>query len=140
MKEIVKKVRSFDEAIEMIIAAWMKQIFRAKYLFDLPDGLQESERFQELSFNQRLAAARVDRFANRNQMSIFENKLRELLKKEGKNLDLISDYNPQIKLAQVVKESGFNSVILPTKMHTKINEKNQVWIRLGDKIGDTDWI
>lgn len=146
-ENILMETRTYEKAIQIVVGKWMEETFWDKYKYELPDKsglLYKTKWFKEADVDSKIKIDFINRSSSTTQMLDFKKRLIDFLNqfkdvsdKESKTDLYVDNYNPQGALADIVDETGFNSVLLPNKMHTKINTKNQVLIRIGHYLGDS---
>jgi hypothetical protein len=119
--------RSYKEAVEISVNWWVEKSFATKFNQNNGDN-SDNNRIGFLLMN--MAAANKQKEVTDDKIEKFKSKLTELLlanEEKGryeKELDV--DYNPNRILSEACKFAGINSICLPCKTFTFINNENEV--------------
>ena len=146
----MEKVRTIEEAINLVVDFWMFKIYDKKYSLNISDDLTSKDSLDKLP--NILHRAQVKRLhyngGSTKQMNSFKSNLKnELLKrcKEPKKYNrfkfgdvlmgatsLSTDYSPNDFLNEICDSVGMNFSTKPWKAQTHITSNHQVFLSRGD--------
>ena len=142
-----KFVRTYKEAVDIVVEFWLKNTFRVFHTYIIPDDINEflnSEIIKALTEEEIFKVLYLKKHGfNNNSMQLFKSKLHDILMQfEDKNYIenecYVYNNNPNRILEIVCKEAKINSIFLPKKANTCIGNDHKV--RLQDDRGDTHLI